>query len=182
MKLNTARLQIRPIGLEDKDALFSYRSDPETNQYLSQQPGSLDDIEAFIKKSARTIDLPGSWFQLAIIEKESNQLIGDVGIHFLVSATENKQIELGYTLNKEFQRRGYATEALTSIIDYVFYSLKKHRITASIDPGNTASINLVERLGFRKEAHCIESLFFRGKWVDDVIYAILAREWKERKS
>jgi len=37
---------------------------------------------------------------------------------------------------------------------------------------------LVERLGFRKEAHFVESLFFHGKWVDDLVYAILAKEWK----
>jgi RimJ/RimL family protein N-acetyltransferase len=135
------------------------------------------DIEYFIENSARVLDIPGTWFQLAIIEKHSNQLVGDVGIHFVASATENKQVELGYTLSKEYRSRGYATEALSAILDYLFNALKKHRVWASIDPDNTDSIQLVERLGFRKEAHSIESLFFRGQWVDDVIYAILEREW-----
>jgi RimJ/RimL family protein N-acetyltransferase len=104
-------------------------------------------------------------------------VIGDVGIHFL--GPENNQVEIGYTLDKRYRGHGYMTEALSEIIDYLVHSLNKHRIIASIDPINLDSMRLVERLGFRKEAHFKESLFFHGKWVDDVIYAILAKEWKE---
>nr|WP_321487069.1 GNAT family protein [uncultured Draconibacterium sp.] len=73
---------------------------------------------------------------------------------------------------------GFATEAAKAVINYLFCELKKHRITASIDPENIASVALLEKLGFRKEAHFRESLFLNDKWVDDVIYALLAREWK----
>jgi RimJ/RimL family protein N-acetyltransferase len=115
-----------------------------------------------------------------IVEHASKLLIGDIGIHFLETDSENKQVEIGYTLDKEFRGNGYATEALTMIIDYLINSLSKHRIIASIDPLNVDSIKLVERLGFRKEAHFVESLFFHGKWVDDLVYALLAREWKHK--
>jgi RimJ/RimL family protein N-acetyltransferase len=67
---------------------------------------------------------------------------------------------------------------LTEIIDYIINHLNKHRIIASIDPRNNDSIRLIERLGFRKEAYFIKSLFFHGEWADDLIYAILAEEWK----
>lgn len=176
MNLKTERLHIRPIDINDKEALFSYRSDPKTNQYLNLIPQSVDDIAEFIDKSASEINVPETWFQLAIIEQDSSQLIGDIGIHFL----ENKQVEIGYTLDKHFRGKGYATEALSSVIDYLFNALDKHRITASIDPTNLKSIQLVERLGFRKEAHFVESLFFHGRWVDDAIYALLASEWKTK--
>jgi RimJ/RimL family protein N-acetyltransferase len=79
-------------------------------------------------------------------------------------------------------KKGYATEALTKIVDYLLNDLNKHRIIASIDPANSDSIRLIERLGFRKEAHFIKSLFFRGEWVDDLIYAILAHEWKNKRA
>jgi RimJ/RimL family protein N-acetyltransferase len=59
--------------------------------------------------------------------------------------------------------------------------LKKHRIITSIDPENTNSIKLVERIGFRKEAHFIESLFINGKWVDDIVYAITRKDWDKIK-
>ena len=84
--------------------------------------------------------------------------------------------ELGCTLHKDYQKKGYATEALKAIVDYLFGRLDKHRIIASVDPRNTASIQLIERLGFRKEAHFKESYYLRGDWVDDIIYAQLKTE------
>jgi len=116
----TSRLQIRPICIDDKESIFSYRSDPETNKYLSLIPKSVVDIADFISNSSTEINIPGTWFQLAIIERSSTQLIGDIGIHFLNSDPENKQVEIGYTLNKEFRGKGYATEALSAVIDYLF--------------------------------------------------------------
>jgi len=177
MEFTTKRLCIRPVRLDDKDALFKYRSDPDTFKYLSFVPIEISDVEIFIKNSAKNINVTGTWFQLVILLKESNSLIGDIGLHFLDSDPENKQVEIGYTLNSVFRNNGYAKEALTEIIDYLFQSLNKHRITASIDPTNEASIKLIEKLGFRKEAHFKKSLFFHGKWVDDLVYALLSEEW-----
>lgn len=179
MIFQTNRLQIRPVDVKDAEAMFKYRSDPETNRFLSLIPKSSDDIYSFIKKTNPKINIPGSWFQFVIIETDSDQLIGDIGVHFLDDGSDNRQVEIGYTLDKDFRGKGYANEALSKIIDYLFGQLKKHRITASIDPKNTNSIKLIEKLGFRKEAHFIESLFFHGEWADDVIYALLAKEWKD---
>jgi RimJ/RimL family protein N-acetyltransferase len=178
MEFETERLCIRSVCMDDKESMFRYRSIPEINQYLSVVPQSVDDIAGFIDKTSSDINIAGTWFQLVIVERASNVLIGDIGIHFINNNTENKQVEIGYTLDKEFQGKGFATEALTVTIDYLINSLHKHRIIASIDPANAKSIKLVERLGFRKEAHFIESIFFHGKWVDDLVYALLAKHWK----
>lgn len=180
MNLETERLKIRPVCIDDKESIFKYRSDPDTNKYLSLIPESVDDIAQFIHRSSREIDVPETWFQIVIIEKASRRLIGDVGLHFLDTGYQKNQVEIGYTLDKAYRGKGFATEALKEIIDYLIYTLKKHRITASIDPVNTDSIRLMERLEFRKEAHFVESAFFHGEWVDDVIYAMLAREWKSK--
>lgn len=178
MILHTSRLQIRPVDIKDAKAMFKYRSDPNTNRFLGLRPKSLNDVSDFIRKTERKINIPGSWYQFVIIEKTSNNLIGDIGVHFLEDDSNNKQVEIGYTLDKDFRGKGYANEALIKIIDYLFCQLTKHRIIASIDPENINSIKLIKKLGFRKEAHFIESLFFHGKWVDDVIYALLDKEWK----
>lgn len=182
MELKTKRLHIRPVRIEDKTSMFRYRSDPETNQHLTLVPDTVEDVADFINKASFEIDVPGTWFQFVIIEQGSDSLIGDIGVHFLEADPQNKQVEIGYTLDKDYRGKGYATEALSAIIDYLINSLNKHRIIASIDPKNGDSIRLIERLGFRKEAHFIESLFFHGQWVDDVVFAMLAREWKERNS
>jgi RimJ/RimL family protein N-acetyltransferase len=178
MELLTDRLFIRQVQSEDIESMFNYRSDADTSKYLSLIPDSVEDVEAFINKTSPLINIPATWFQCAIFEKASNLLIGDIGLHFLENDSENSQVEIGCTLDRKFRGKGYATESLTAVIDYLFYSLKKHRIIASVDPSNTDSIKLVERLGFRREAHFVESLFFQGKWVDDLVYALLAKEWK----
>lgn len=180
MEFSTDRLVLRTVRMEDKDAMYQYRSDPDTSQYLITIPRSADDVAEMIGKSSVVIDVPGTWYQFVLNEKVSNTLIGDIGVHFLETDPENTQVEIGYTLDKAFRGKGYATEALRAIIDYLFNTIKKRRIIASIDPSNSASIRLVERLGFRKEAHFVESLFFHGKWVDDLIYAILAKEWRQK--
>jgi RimJ/RimL family protein N-acetyltransferase len=111
-----------------------------------------------------------------IIKKDNDELIGDVGVHFVDLA--GFQVELGITLNQIHHGKGFATEALTGIIDYLFDDLNKHRITVSIDPRNTKSIQLFERLGFRKEAHFKQIAFIDGEWADDLIYAMLKEEWE----
>lgn len=179
MKFDTERLIIRPITIADKTRIFEYRHDKDVNKFQGWTPESIDDVEAFISKISAVINLPNTWFQFVIIEKETLELVGDLGIHFI--DTENQQAEIGCTLDKNFHNKGYATESLIRVIDYLFTDLGKHRITASIDPGNKSSIRLVERIGFRKEAHFVESLFINGKWVDDVIYAMTEKDWAKRK-
>lgn len=174
MQLETKRLLLRPIEANDKHAILVYRSDAEANKYQGWIPKSLDDVETFFGKLATEFNVPDTWFQLAVVKKTTNELIGDIGIHFI----DEQQVELGYTIAKQHQGLGFATEAAKAIIKYLFCELKKHRITASVDPANVASFVVLEKLGFRKEAHFKESLLINDQWVDDVIYALLAKEWK----
>lgn len=170
--LTTERLLLRPIQIEDADSIFSYRSNAEVNQYQGWIPKSMDDVYHFIKnKVSREINMPCKWFQFVVIKKDDNKLIGDIGI--FSPASETFQVEIGCTFNKDYHGKGYATEALTETINYLFDVLNKHQIMVSIDPRNFSSIKLFERLGFRKEAHFKESLFINGEWVDDLVYAIL---------
>lgn len=174
MNLLTQRLLLRSLAPIDKASIYEYRSDSETNKYQGWIPKTLDEVEEFIAKIPNFLNEPDTWYQIGIIEKESNILVGDIGIHFL---SDNEQVEIGCTLMKMYHGKGYATEALKGIIDYIFKVLKKHRIIASVDPNNKSSMKLLNRLNFRQEGHFIESLFFKGEWVDDVTFAILNREW-----
>jgi RimJ/RimL family protein N-acetyltransferase len=176
IEINTERLILRSIRLDDAEAIFKYRSDSIINKYQGWIPNTIDDVYDFIKnRVARTIDLVDTWYQFVIIKKETNELIGDIGIHFLDS--DKKQVEIGCTLDIKQHGKGYATEALEELMNYLFNELRKHRIITSIDPKNIKSIGLVERLGFRKEAHFKESVLIRGEWADDLVYAILKDEW-----
>ncbi|WP_245949177.1 GNAT family N-acetyltransferase [Lutibacter citreus] len=173
--IESKRIILRPLEPLDNTQIFKYRSDTETNKYQSWIPEKLKDVDEFISKLPMEFNKAETWSQLAIIEKRSNIVIGDIGIHFI--GEDNLQSEIGITLSKNKQGKGFATEAMKATIDFLFKELNKHRIITSIDPENTRSIKLVERLGFRKEAHFKESLFINGEWVDDIIYAILYNEW-----
>ena len=180
IEINTERLLLRSVRLDDAETIFNYRSDSVENQYQGWIPKKIDDVYNFVKnKVSSKIDLIDTWYQFVIIKKENNELIGDIGVHFI--DLDKKQVEIGCTLDKNYQGKGYATEALRQTIDYLFSNFNKHRIITSIDPRNIKSIGLVERLGFRKEAHFKESIHINGEWVDDLVYAILKDEWFEKR-
>ncbi len=175
LEIKSERLILRPITLDDAEAIFKYRSDAITNQFQGWIPKTFEDVRDFIEnRVSPTINVADTWYQLAIIKKENGELIGDIGIHFLNS--DNMQAEIGCTLNKNDHGKGFATDALKETIHYLFNTLNKHRIVTSIDPGNLKSIELVERLGFRKEAHFRKSLLINGEWVDDLVYAMLKED------
>lgn len=173
--IKTERLIIRLAESEDAESIFSYRSDFAENKYQGWFPDSVEEVRDYISNMPEAMDIANVCFQFIILTKNENRQIGDMGIIF--TGHETMQAEIGCTLNKDFQGKGYATEALTAMVNYLFTSLKKHRVVASIDPRNTPSIRLIERLKFRKEAHFKESYFLRGEWVDDIIYAMLDKDW-----
>jgi len=174
--IQSNRLILRPITAEDAEAVFGYRSNAVVNQFQGWIPETIADVHDFIRnKVSLVIDQPDTWFQLAIIKKDNGELIGDIGIHFLES--DSLQVEIGFTLDCNQHGKGFATEALTEILKFLFLKLNKHRVIASIDPRNEKSIRVVERLGMRKEAHFRKSLLINNEWVDDLVYAILKEEW-----
>ena len=176
--LETKRLLIKPLSSLDAELLFTYRSDPEIARYQSWKPTSLTEAAEFIRKNTERFNQTGTWFQLGIYPKENSRLIGDLGLHFC----DDLQVEIGYTIAGPFQHNGYAKEAVGGVVNYLFGQLKKHRITASVDPENIASLTLLERFAFRKEAHFVQSIFSDGQWRDDLIYAVLAAEWGIKSS
>jgi RimJ/RimL family protein N-acetyltransferase len=175
INIRTDRLIIRLAKSEDAEAIYSYRSDLIENKYQGWFPDSVKEVSDYINNMPETIDVADICFQVAIIGIDEKRLIGDMGIVF--TNYDNSQAEIGCTLHKDYQGKGYATEALKAMVNYLFVTLNKHRVVASIDPRNITSIQLIERLGFRKEAHFKESYYLRGEWVDDIIYAMLQTEW-----
>ena len=175
----TGRLSLSCLLAADASAFFEYRSDPEVGRYQSFVPDSLDDVEKFIDGLQRVaFDTPGSWFQFGIRLGKTGILIGDLGVHF--DADDSRQFEVGLTVAPSHQGQGFATEAATGILDHLLVALQKHRVFASVDPRNQPAIALLQRVGMRQEAHFRESLWFKGEWVDDMVFGMLASEWSVR--
>jgi RimJ/RimL family protein N-acetyltransferase len=173
----TERLALRELEVSDAQRIFEYRSCADVSRFQSWGTQSADAIQAYIRdQSEMEPGRPGSWYQIGIILLSSGELIGDCGFHVL--ETEPLQAELGIALAPQFQGRGYAAETLRALLDYLLVALGKDRAFGSVDPRNIRSMRLLQRVGMRKEAHRVKSLWFKGEWVDDVIFAITASEWK----
>jgi RimJ/RimL family protein N-acetyltransferase len=176
LNISSERLILRDIKLTDAKDMHGYRSDPNICDFQNWKPQTLGEVEDFIlNKIAKEFNTPNTWYQIGIFIKGCGEIIGDIGVHFLEE--DNLQVEIGYTLSTGYQGKGYASEAVTALINFLFKNLNKHRITASVDPRNMKSIALLERIGMRKEAHFKKSIWFNDEWTDDIIYAILREEW-----
>ena len=88
-----------------------------------------------------------------------------------------RQATIGVTLARSHQGFGFATEALSSLLDYLFFQLGLHRVSANTDPQNRPAWTLFERLGLRREAHLSQSLWFKGRWADEYLYTVLREDW-----
>jgi RimJ/RimL family protein N-acetyltransferase len=177
----TDRLILRRLVPDDADAMFEYHSDPNVARYQDRSADSIEQFRESIRRLSEVeLDTPESWFQLAIVHRVNNTILGDCGLHFF--SNETRQSEIGITLAPAYHRQGYATEAVRAILELLFIDLGKDRVYVSMDPGNDTSISLFQRVGMRKEAHFVKSLWFKGVWVDDLIYAITEPEWKSLRS
>jgi RimJ/RimL family protein N-acetyltransferase len=90
-------------------------------------------------------------------------------------------LEIGYALLPSQRGKGYCTEAVKIMVDYLFLSKEMARIQAHIHPGNIASQKVVEKNGFKKEGTIRKCFFSKGEWRDMLLYSILREEWKAPK-
>lgn len=177
-EIHTERLTLDRLRVEDAPALSRYRSDPDVARYQTWLPESVDEALDFIEGiNDIEFDTPGSWFQFAIRHHGDSLLVGDLGVHFLED--EPRNVEIGFTVAPAQQGGGIGTEAVIALLDHLFGMLDKHRVSASVDPRNVPSIALLRCVGFREEAHFRESLWFKGEWVDDMVFAMLRSEWEQ---
>jgi RimJ/RimL family protein N-acetyltransferase len=134
LEIVTERLLLAPLRSSDAQALFDYRSSPDVYRYQTWTPRSLDNARRFIDVRSVPFDTPGSWSQLGIRLRDSEVLVGDVGVQ--CPEHEPRQAEIGFTVAPGHQHRGFGVEAVAGLLGYLFGPLQKHRVFASVDPRN----------------------------------------------
>lgn len=170
------RVVLRPFVPADAPVLAAYRSDSEVARYQGWDPPfSLAQAEAFVREVAALDPTAPGWFQFAV--EVGGELVGDVGVNL---QRDLMQAEIGYTLATEHQGRGYATEAVRRLLEHLFDERGLHRVAAECDARNERSARLLTRLGFRQEGHRVRSTWAKGEWTDDLLFGLLAEEWRER--
>ena len=180
MFLHTQRLILRNFELADLDAYVGYRNDPEVGKYQGWViPYSKEKGEEFIRE-VQDMHAPkqGEWMQIAIALKETNVLIGDIGC--VLRQEDARQAIIGYRIASPHWHKGYAFEAVQAWLDFLFEDLNLHHVIADCDTENTASYKLLEKLGFRREAHFIERYLENGGYTNEYHYGILQREWRAK--
>jgi RimJ/RimL family protein N-acetyltransferase len=169
--IKTSRLALRAFEPADAAALAAYRNLPEVAALQTWEGFSIKDAQNLIAQM-QILEQPTAdqWYQIAVTLE--GKLIGDLAFKL-----GDRQAEIGFSFDPAFQKQGFAFEALQALLEFAFGTLQLHRVHATTDPRNVNSMRLLEKLNFRKEGHLLENFWFKGAWVDDLIYGLLAREW-----
>lgn len=112
--------------------------------------------------------------------KQDDTIVGSVNLSQIFRGGFQSAY-LGYQVGAPFAGQGYMTEALELVLRHAFDTLRLHRLEANIQPGNRASIALVQRAGFTKEGYSRRYLKIGGRWRDHERWAIVADDWRTRK-
>lgn len=180
MKLETARLILRDFVKDDWQRVLEYQSDPLYLRYYEWEERTPESVQEFIGWFInQQTQEPRIKFQLAIVLKSNNQLIGNCGVR--MDNAGDVQASMGYELDPKHWNHGYATEAAHAIVDFGFGRLGVHRIWAHCVADNTGSAHVLEKLGMKLEGRLRENEYYKGRWWDTLMYAVLAHEWQMHK-
>lgn len=146
--LLTPRLRLRRFAAGDEGVFERYRQQPEVFRFQGwTRPFTAELAQQFVSEMAVAHPLgPGEWFQIAVADREDDQLIGDIGLCSMQDTPEF--VELGFTLRPEFQHQGLMSEALKSLLPSL-RELGVTRILSNSDTRNLPSLKLLSRLGFQ---------------------------------
>lgn len=172
-ELETERLLLRKMRLDDAQAMFAYASDPEVTRYvLFETHRSVEDSEAFLRSAVEGYERGdfGGW---GIVLKDSGRFVGTCGMDH---APEHARAELGYVLSREQWGKGLMPEAVRAVIRFGFGRMELNRIQARCIAENTASARVMEKVGMTYEGTLREYELIKGAYRDMKFYSILRRE------
>ncbi len=180
--LHTDRLTLRPATAEHADTTWKYRQLESVNEWLTGGPADLDGYRNLFADPARL----ATTIIVTLGHDAAAPIIGDFMLRrenasaqlTLAHHAPDTRAELGWVLDPDHTGHGYATEAVRELLHYCFQDLGLRRITATCFIDNDTSLNLMERVGMRRELHAVrDSLHRSGQWLDTVGYAILKDDW-----
>ncbi len=178
MDLITPRLQLREfegsdIGRPLPEGLGA--KGPPIQGFDFRNPKSVRDQILSALESAK--EEPRRSYDLAVVLKESNQLIGRCGAQ--LNEREPREAMVWFVSDPSTWNRGYLTEGAKGLLGFCFKQLKLHRVWGECNPKNVAAVKVMESLGLRREAHLIENVWSKGDgWQDTAVYALLEREYR----
>jgi len=169
--LETSRLKIKPIKRSDLEKIHELHSLPETDTFNTLGiPAYISETEKIVSdwiiKNEKKINFT---FKVELIKSKS--FIGLISLN--LGNAKFKTSEVWYKFHSDFWNKGYATEALSKILEFGFEELKLHRIEAGCAINNIASIRTLEKVGMTREGRKRKVLPLKDGWADNFEYAIL---------
>jgi ribosomal-protein-alanine N-acetyltransferase len=174
-RLETERLILRKISLDDAGDIFEYAADPDVATYVSWEPHtSIEDSISLINSMIQRYEKTGvsEW---GLVYKENKKCIGTCG--YMWWRTYHARAEVGFALSKKYWNRGLMTEALREVITFGFEKMELNRIEARCFLANRASEKVMQKVGMKFEGIQREGLFAKGKYQDLKVYSILRKEY-----
>ncbi|MCZ7437681.1 GNAT family protein [Micromonospora sp. WMMC241] len=175
--LRTTRLLLRPVTLDDLDDVHAWQRRPDVVRWMrGAEPRTREASRASVAAMAGETALRAEGDCLTLAAVAGTRVVGAVELVWRSQA--DRTAELGYVFHPDHGGRGLATEATTAVLDWGFGEFGLHRVIARCHAGNEASARLASRLGMRREARHVRSYRFRGEWADQLVFAVLAEEWR----
>jgi RimJ/RimL family protein N-acetyltransferase len=174
--IHTDRLLIRPFVASDVDALHARRNDPEVARWQTWTlPWPREKAETMVAE-VMAMDGPANaeWWMATIVEAASDEVVGDLALNL---TWDSRCSEVGYTLARQHWGKGYAAEAVTAIIEYLFETVGVTRVAGMLHPENPASAMVLERCGLVFEGHTRLSYWVGDDNSDDWIYGMTRPNW-----
>ncbi len=165
----SGRVTLRPATSGDESEFLDLvRASARLHHPWMSLPATPEDFQAYIRRYEQRCEE-----SLLICLRSTGAVAGMVNINSIIRGRFQCG-SLGYAAFAPTAGKGYMTEGLGLVVRYAFARLRLHRLDANIQPGNHASLNLVRRLGFRREGYSPEMLFIDGAWRDHERWAITA--------
>ena len=180
LPITTERLMLRSLRPGDEDDVFAYRSVASVVRFIPGEPRTREQVADLVaeRATAGRIDATSPILTLAV--ELEGRVVGDVLLHLDgLDGKDGRQAEIGWVFAPEVAGHGYATEAARAVVDAAFREVGVHRVWAQLEPANTASSRICERLGMRREAVFVKASWFKQRWTDLAVYALLDEEWSK---
>ena len=181
MVLFTDRLLLREYMENDWQAVLAYQQNSRYLRYYEWAERSEQEVREFVaifldqQKEDPRLNL-----QLAVTLKTTGQLIGSCGIR--MKSHESHEADIGFEVDPDYWGHGYASEAAGAIVRYGFDELRLHRIWTWCIADNIGSRRVLEKLGMQQEGRLRDKEFFKDRWWDTLMYAVLEHEWQANHS
>lgn len=170
-ELNTQRLYLRKMKVSDSQSLFEIWSDPDVTKFMNIANFTNEKQAKEMIELLDELSNENKAIRFSMVELKSGEIIGTCGFNMI--DFENDKTEIGYDLSKKHWGMGYASEGIRALIHYAFEILNLNRIEAKVEPANSNSIRVLQKLNFTFEGTLRQFEKSNGKYIDLHMYSLL---------